>query len=252
MDSRLTSDQDEKHWLPSSIPDSASLSPKDVRGLGLSELRSGSYLSHDKYSHSANEVPVRTGNENPEGDFLESSEEQDDLDQPARPAFHPLFTVIQDLAANGTSYHHPHVHYIFSDDDPDPITESLLQTIDSSEDATGTHQERVVIIDVAADGHTIATAKSLSSDWQLTSTEVQLAPTFDDADAVNEAGLMLSIIGTARPPTGPESLNVDEILHQAQTGAEGDAIAAMESLAEHYAQEMTLLSTLSHLEETQD
>ena len=57
--------------------------------------------------------------------------------------------------------------------------------------------ERYVIVDVAADGHTIVDAQSLSPDWQITSTNIRTAPTFDEKSA--EGGYMLSIEGVEVP-----------------------------------------------------
>ncbi|ROV91515.1 hypothetical protein VMCG_09437 [Cytospora schulzeri] len=41
------------------------------------------------------------------------------------PPFQPLFTLVTDSTTRAT--HHPRVHYIFSDDDPDILTEALAQ-----------------------------------------------------------------------------------------------------------------------------
>ncbi|KUI70648.1 hypothetical protein VM1G_05691 [Cytospora mali] len=46
--------------------------------------------------------------------------------QPQQPhPFQPLFTLVTDSTTRAT--HHPRVHYIFSDDDPDILTEALAQ-----------------------------------------------------------------------------------------------------------------------------
>ncbi|KAJ5121012.1 uncharacterized protein N7515_008973 [Penicillium bovifimosum] len=48
--------------------------------------------------------------------------------QPAsHPAFQPFFTLIED--AHTSDYHHPTVHYIFSDDDTDIVTEAALRSL---------------------------------------------------------------------------------------------------------------------------
>ena len=48
------------------------------------------------------------------------------------PTFQPFFTLIED--ANFSEYYHPTVHYIFSDDDTDIVTEAALRTLESDHD----------------------------------------------------------------------------------------------------------------------
>ncbi|KAK2803516.1 hypothetical protein FQN50_006951 [Emmonsiellopsis sp. PD_5] len=45
------------------------------------------------------------------------------------PPFRPFFTLIQDT--NTSEYHHPTVHYIFSDDDTDLITDAALRALET-------------------------------------------------------------------------------------------------------------------------
>ncbi|KAH1490572.1 hypothetical protein KXV92_000606 [Aspergillus fumigatus] len=47
-------------------------------------------------------------------------------------SFQPFFTLIED--ANTSEYHHPAVHYIFSDDDTDIVTEAALRALDMEPD----------------------------------------------------------------------------------------------------------------------
>ncbi|KAA8645378.1 hypothetical protein EYZ11_000400 [Aspergillus tanneri] len=51
----------------------------------------------------------------------------------AQPPFQPFFTLIED--ANTTEYYHPTVHYIFSDDDTDILTEAALRSLETEQDA---------------------------------------------------------------------------------------------------------------------
>lgn len=44
------------------------------------------------------------------------------------PPFKPLFTLIHDNATG--QYHHPSVHYLFSDDDPEIITEAAMRSVE--------------------------------------------------------------------------------------------------------------------------
>ncbi|KAF7715932.1 Uncharacterized protein PECH_005729 [Penicillium ucsense] len=52
--------------------------------------------------------------------------------QETRPPFQPFFTLIQD--AHTSEHFHPTVHYIFSDDDTDIITEAALRSLDVQQD----------------------------------------------------------------------------------------------------------------------
>lgn len=63
-------------------------------------------------------------------------------DQPPSPApqpqqqhqFQPFFTLIED--AHSADYLHPTVHYIFSDDDTDIVTEAALRSLEGEQDGT--------------------------------------------------------------------------------------------------------------------
>lgn len=47
---------------------------------------------------------------------------------PPPPPFHPLFTLVSDSTTRQT--HHPRVHYIFADDDPEVLTKALAEFTD--------------------------------------------------------------------------------------------------------------------------
>lgn len=53
--------------------------------------------------------------------------------QPSNPAFQPFFTLIED--AQTSDYHHPTVHYIFSDDDAEIVTEAALRSLASQQES---------------------------------------------------------------------------------------------------------------------
>jgi len=109
--------------------------------------------------------------------------------------FKPFFTLIEDPTTG--EYHHPNVHYIFSDDeDQGAITSEALAILDR-EDNTA-HQddkieERVVLLDMEADGKTVASAASLSADWQAIQTEITKAPSWGESQQGAERGLMLKV-----------------------------------------------------------
>ncbi|RHZ53733.1 uncharacterized protein CDV56_105699 [Aspergillus thermomutatus] len=52
----------------------------------------------------------------------------------SQPSFQPFFTLIED--ANTSEYYHPTVHYIFSDDDTDIVTEAALRALESEQDSS--------------------------------------------------------------------------------------------------------------------
>lgn len=142
--------------------------------------------------------------------------------------FTPLFTVVDDARAHTTL--HPEVRYIFSDDDGDNLADMLIrlnspsgrsaatsQTVtrrgiaassSASSVSTGTAarrtrtasalgppvQERAIVVTLAPDGRSVASAHSLTSDWQILAAGVTAAPTLDGN--ASEGGLMLRISGT--------------------------------------------------------
>ncbi|KAB8337204.1 hypothetical protein FH972_021506 [Carpinus fangiana] len=227
--------QETSNLLPSPFPDEAS-STSNKHGLGLSYSPSSSYPSRREVDSAAEGINPDLDDGDDVEDVLESSAEEDDQQHEIeRPDFHPFFTIVQDSGASGSSHHHPHVHYIFSDDDPEPVTSALLRSLDrtgSTADGQQNLRERAIIVDLAADGQTVVSTKSLSPNWQTTKTSMQSAPTFDGADVPKEAALMLSITGTERAPTPPEDFDEAHLLRQAESVAQGNLFAAMESLAE--------------------
>lgn len=87
------------------------------------------------------------------------------------------------------------MHYVFSDDDFDPVTETTLAAA-AAEDAVTTPvpgsgagrqgsgqgrrqpppKDRVVIVDVGNDGETVVAAHSLSKEWQVVGVGISSAP----------------------------------------------------------------------------
>lgn len=104
--------------------------------------------------------------------------------------FQPLFTLVTDSTTHAT--HHPQVHYVFSDDDPDILTEALARHgHQASPDASANRapppqappNERAIVLDLVpklADnshstsnpGYDVAWASSLSSNWAVVTTKV--------------------------------------------------------------------------------
>lgn len=176
------------------------------------------------------------------------------------PNFSPFFTLIDDVESG--EHYHPTVYYSFSDDDPELQTAIALRVLDPSSarapsnleslDPDGQQQydradilpeprpgvkERFVIIDIAADGQTVADVQSLSEDWQVTHTDIGPAPSFS-AEEEGEGGgsLMLRVEGTELR-TG--DLPREEKLKRARDKATGDLVGAMEDLASSFEKSMS-------------
>lgn len=131
---------------------------------------------------------------------------------------------------------HPIVHYVFSDDDFDPVTETTLAAAEeaittptsgsgsgSGRQGSGQGQgqgqgrrqqppkDRVVIVDVGNDGETVVAAHSLSKEWQIVGVGISSAPQWmapaansedplgtGGAIPTGQGGLMLTVEGTER------------------------------------------------------
>ena len=97
-------------------------------------------------------------------------------------------------------YHHPEVHYVFSDDEDQGIlTSAALRAIDKEDntlqEADGA-EGRVAVIDMDYDGRTVLGISSLSPDWQALRTEVWQAPgRSDNKQGGADRGLMLRVSG---------------------------------------------------------
>lgn len=160
------------------------------------------------------------------------SPDQQQQQQPL-PPFQPLFTLVTDSTTGAT--HHAHVHYIFSDDEPDLLTDALGQystqhqqqqqtTTTSSSGSTSTKPappttDRAILLDLVpkpstgdpsssssaavAPAYDVAWASSLSADWAVVSAKMtpMSADDNDTADTMAtpargaDGGLMLRIEG---------------------------------------------------------
>lgn len=67
--------------------------------------------------------------QSPAPPFDQPGHDDDEIDPtPQPPPFHPLFTLVTD--SNTRQTHHPRVHYIFADDDPEILTKALAEYSD--------------------------------------------------------------------------------------------------------------------------
>jgi len=119
------------------------------------------------------------------------------------PDFKPFFTLVNDTETG--EYHHPTVHYLFSDDDPDILTSAALGTLDEANEGRSTQRlpdgsdERFIIVDIAASGKTVASAFSLSSEWQGLTAIIKEAPSWGGDASSADRGLMLELSGRQNP-----------------------------------------------------
>ncbi|RHZ66296.1 hypothetical protein CDV55_107566 [Aspergillus turcosus] len=63
-----------------------------------------------------------------------ADDDHNETSSASQPSFQPFFTLIED--ANTSEYYHPAVHYIFSDDDTDIVTEAALRALEREQDSS--------------------------------------------------------------------------------------------------------------------
>ncbi|KAI7237124.1 hypothetical protein KC330_g3322 [Hortaea werneckii] len=123
------------------------------------------------------------------------------------PDFKPFFTLIEDPQTG--EHHHPAVHYIFADDEPEFLTDATLMALEQQqhqhqqqEEQTPTPQaseveERFILLDLAEDGKTVLSTTSLSPNWQALKASVGKAPSLGQSEGEGSGGgnPMLTISG---------------------------------------------------------
>ncbi|KAK4097096.1 hypothetical protein N658DRAFT_489466 [Parathielavia hyrcaniae] len=146
--------------------------------------------------------------------------------QPARPPFSPVFALIASTShsSNRQTIHHPTVHYIFADDDPDILTSALAyhhgagyEGEDGEGDSDGPGQtDRGILLNMeptpdggSGCGYEIAWASSLTPDWAVTSARLSRMEEAGNSSSGVAAGsglgnnLVLKIEGVGIEPTSP-------------------------------------------------
>lgn len=161
----------------------------------------------------------------------------------------PFFAVIEDETTG--EQHHPHVYYIFSDDDQELTTKAALRTLNpqnlgegASEQLPQPEEERNIIIDMTADGQSIAFARSLSSSWQLSSYSVGTAPTFDDKAQQGQGGMMLRLSGMTYS-AAQESQNSGPMSASSHEGGNEKLMSQIEGLSRQFEDDMATLKRLA-------
>ncbi|KAI1173558.1 hypothetical protein F4777DRAFT_589747 [Nemania sp. FL0916] len=109
------------------------------------------------------------------------------------PPFAPVFTLVNNASTRTT--HHPHVRYVFSDDDPDVLTRALADCERTYADESGSDPasaNRAMILDLAPnnDGsYGVAWASSLSPSWAVLNAHLsQISPPSSDAGYSSGSG----------------------------------------------------------------
>ncbi|KAI4721873.1 hypothetical protein E4T48_01823 [Aureobasidium sp. EXF-10727] len=157
------------------------------------------------------------------------------------PDFRPFFTLIEDPDTG--EHHHPSVHYIFSDDNPDFLTSTIVDRMDqehvgmSAEQQAVNDRERMILLDMAADGKSVREAQSLSPHWQILTTTVGQAPSWaDEVSRKDIPGLMLNI-------QGMESAKLKSQSHRRNNSQE-DIMARIEAMIGGYNSSLSTLESM--------
>lgn len=177
----------------------------------------------------------------------------------------PYFTLIEDTTTG--EHHHPSVHYIFEDDEPDLLLAASARILGGNEDyhspsmdksereeyesallpvpPLGT-EERYIIMNMASDGYTVESAHSLSSNWQISDVNVGEAPTWDeDTSDTQGKGLMLGIRGSGLPMQTDRNDNDGvTLLQNALTPDEMPLMIAIEHLAADFGKGQTIINNV--------
>ncbi|TGJ84530.1 hypothetical protein E0Z10_g4233 [Xylaria hypoxylon] len=158
------------------------------------------------------------------------------------PPFAPVFTLVNNASTRTT--HHPHVRYIFSDDDPDILTQALAECEHTYADESGSEPapaNRTILLDLASndDGrYSVSWASSLSPSWAILNAQLsQISPPSSDTGQSSGSGagdagtddsnrpdrLMLRIEGveTSAPSSSSELRISNETSHQRSGSASG-------------------------------
>lgn len=121
----------------SANPSTATSRPRPIGASSEHNKRSdASYtqLGDNPQQHDDHEPAPERPFEGAEADYDDHDHDHDNRPKPARTNFKPFFTLIED--ANSSDYHHPTVHYIFSDDDAELMTEASLRALETGHHTT--------------------------------------------------------------------------------------------------------------------
>ena len=176
----------------------------------------------------------------------------------------PFFVVVQDSLTG--EYLHPHVHYLFSDDDPDILTSAINGTdtvnlngtkvnsndeLSSNDNSSNPRRgDRVIVVDMNEDPSTVRRAKSLSGDWQVIDTNVSNAPSFENRWELADNKLMLTIHGQGHSSNTilGSMKSADRSAPESEKDARKDLnFSRIDALASQYEQELQKLRLVAAL-----
>jgi len=170
--------------------------------------------------------------------------------------------------ADTGEHYHPSIHYIFADDDPILLTAASMRTLGvdetkllsdyPSEDRQEGEEEgdeiresplppplpgvteRYLVVDVGPDGQSITDAQSLSTEWQVTSTSVRPAPSWDEEAGGD--GLMLMVDGYEASQAGKRPGLPGELrLQEARALYGGDVLVGLENIIGEFEKDLETL-----------
>ena len=164
------------------------------------------------------------------GERGRGEEEEEEEQALSRPSFNPFFVLVEDV--NTFEHFHPTVHYLFSDDDTEILTDACVDALSatshsrprsltssqqrpmnsgSAENQLGgplqlsqratpydSSNERYIVVDIGPSGDNVTGVHSFTSDWQALGAEVTDAPTWETDELPKSdqtTGLMLRIEG---------------------------------------------------------
>lgn len=166
--------------------------------------------------------------------------------------FQPLFGLIEDESTG--NQHHPHIHYIFADDDDDLVTNAAIHALKASSSVPvedDPHQnpdspkERFILLDLDPSTSKVVSAQSLSPEWQITATDLSVAPSFQDHENALDGGMMLRIRGVVGSTSNPGSeSNPTAVFAEARTQANDSISDAMFNLADRFQYELDTIQKL--------
>lgn len=160
----------------------------------------------------------------------QEGEEGGAQDDGAQPSFSPFFTLLSSSthSSQRLTIHHPTVHFVFADDDPDILTAALAyhHRGGSEQDATSSPdsneklynkepRDRAVILDMvpssSGNGLQVAWASSLSPDWAVVAAQVM--PMEDQANSGGANTAAGGVFAASSPSlhTGPLMLKIEGV-----------------------------------------
>lgn len=137
---------------------------------------------------------------------------------------------------------------MFADDDDDLVTNAAIHALKAktSPKSSTDGNERFILLDLDPTGSNVVSAQSMSPDWQILSTELSLAPSFQDNDNATDGGMMLRIRGveSSTRMTGAAESNATEVLDQARTQTSDHMTDTMSTLADRFQRELDLIKRM--------